>query len=392
MCSNSVLQFESGWALTNIASGTSSQTQAVVEVGGVLGFLNLLRSRESPLQEQGLWGIGNVAGDRLEYRDLLLDSDVCVSLIVSIFQDLLLGKNFPNDTNVLRTAVFCVSNLCRGKPRPKFDRTSPFLPFLAQILDLETADEALLADVLWALEGMTESTKSIDLLIEHCVPQKAVRLMQQEDMLPSVSRAALRLVGQVATGTECQTNTVIQNGVLPVLKRLLQSKKKSVRKDSCWIISNITAGPPSHIARVLELNILEELFKIFRLDVEADVRKEAAWAIANVSTTSCGIQVESLLREGCLVCLCEMLKLEDPIMLSVVLDGLENFLKIGFTQSRCSVNLVKDLMTHLDGWNLLLKLYSASGCNGNYHVWQKTSQMLEVYFPNALSAQLSKSF
>eukprot|EP00917_Polyrhabdina_sp_WS-2016_P032734 GHVP01069774.1.p1 GENE.GHVP01069774.1~~GHVP01069774.1.p1 ORF type:complete len:317 (-),score=46.83 GHVP01069774.1:855-1805(-) len=173
MCSNSVLQFESGWALTNIASGTSSQTQAVVEVGGVLGFLNLLRSRESPLQEQGLWGIGNVAGDRLEYRDLLLDSDVCVSLIVSIFQDLLLGKNFPNDTNVLRTAVFCVSNLCRGKPRPKFDRTSPFLPFLAQILDLETADEALLADVLWALEGMTESTKSIDLLIEHCVPQKA---------------------------------------------------------------------------------------------------------------------------------------------------------------------------------------------------------------------------
>ena len=56
-------------------------------------------------------------------------------------------------------------------------------------------------------------------------------------MVPSVS-----ILGNASMGDDSLTDILIEEGVLSAFQRLVKHEKKVVRREVCWVLSNIAAG------------------------------------------------------------------------------------------------------------------------------------------------------
>lgn len=63
------LQFEATWCITNIASGSSDNCQALIDKGTIPLLVQILNSPDPEIVEQAIWGLGNIAGDNTGFRN-----------------------------------------------------------------------------------------------------------------------------------------------------------------------------------------------------------------------------------------------------------------------------------------------------------------------------------
>ncbi|EGB10280.1 hypothetical protein AURANDRAFT_1526, partial [Aureococcus anophagefferens] len=357
------LQFEAAWALTNVAS--TDKTQAVVDAGVVPAMVQLMQSPNGDVREQCIWCLGNIAGDSTESRDAVLAAGRAAGAL----EPLIANLQNPATTSLLRNATWSLSNLCRGTPKPDVARLAPAIPVLVGLLRSDDVDT--LMDACWALSYLSDGDEArIQCVVDHGAAAALSPLLGHASH--KVVTPALRTLGNVVTGNDAQTQAALDAGVLAHVAALLASPRKAIRKETCWLVSNVAAGTPPQIAAVASDAALLKLV-VHQLDAgDWDVKKEATWVVSNVLSGGHKNHVLALVEHGVIKPLCALLATAEAKIVTVALDALEAILKVGHFGGVPAANLVDEA----DGVEKLENLQH----HENARVYEKAVGIIETYF------------
>ncbi len=315
---NPSLQLEAVRVLTSIVKvGTVEQAEAVGEAGAIPLFVQLLSSPNEEIRANAVLALGYIAGSTVQYRDIVVDGALPI---------LLQHFNERSPATILRNVSFTISRLCRGKPSVRFELVAPLIPLLTRFLYLQ--DTEIVNNTCSALSDISDGTSNrIDAILQENA-DIVVRLI--EVLLGStrgdVQLAALKVIGNITTGDDNQTQRVIE--ALPSFVWLLDQPDMEIRREVCWALSNITAGTSEQIQAVIDSAIFPKLLEQLQSE-DYKLQKEAAWTIANALSGGTPDQVWYLIHEGSIPLLCSFLQVYDAKFVIIILESLENMLRVG---------------------------------------------------------------
>jgi len=373
----SKMQFEAAWCLTNIASGTSTQGEAVVANNGVPALIALLDSPSLEVCEQAVWALGNIAGDCPALRDLVLNNGATEKIIKMIEATASMGQ-----MSQLRNAVWALSNLMRGKPQPAINFVATCVPVLARLLMIN--DDEVMMDTCWALSYVSDGGDDrIDMVVaQGCIQPLMTILRERQET--RTRTPALRTLCNVLTGSHEATQAVVDAGILQVLPDFIKSPKAQTRKEACWAISNIAAGTNAQVDEVMRSPLLAAVVERLAND-EYDIKKEAAWVIANIlhgfasdGSMAQASRAQTLAQLGAIPPIVNMLEVNDPAMQKLMLEAVGTMLSAGevIAKAKGSDNPFLVPLDEAEGVDKLEALQEHS----NEEIYQKAVELLEKYF------------
>jgi hypothetical protein len=221
----------------------------------------MLDSNIQEIQEQAIWAIGNMAGDSIKVRDRII-AKKGLEMIIKIFST-------AERNTLIKHCVWAISNFCRSKPAPEYENIKPIIDLIIRAIYKLEQDYEFLVDSFWVLSYLTENhKKSIKKILETNILPKFISLLSCPILY--IQLPILRILGNIVSGNAHQTQLVVEAGILDQLKKTIYHEKRSVRKETCWIISNIAAGTQQQIEALILSDFLPILDFVIKND-EPDV-------------------------------------------------------------------------------------------------------------------------
>jgi hypothetical protein len=155
--------------LTNIASGNTSHTHAVVKAGAVPHLIRLLASGDLKICEQSLWALGNIVGDGSQFRDYCIKLGLLELLVAFVRPDI--------PISFLQNVTWVIVNICRNKePPPSIKVFEAILPSLVQLIQHNVL--SILIDTIWAFGYITDiAYEHVQLVINSGVSHRIIKLL-----------------------------------------------------------------------------------------------------------------------------------------------------------------------------------------------------------------------
>ena len=234
-------------------------------------------------------------------------------------------------------------------------------------------NQDILTDILWALSYLSDFDGDqimINYVMSTGVTHSLVKILNDPSI--KINRLPLvRIIGNFLVGTSDQAQYVIDTpGFMKGIKNLLNCGSKSLRREACWVVSNIAAGSQDQISLLMKnATILNQVIGYASED-HWEVRSNALWTIINICTSdSRSCHIDALIRSGGLEPLIEVLSVEtaEANLLCGALDAIKNvcetsseFVKIVYDDG---AEKIEDLQKHR-----------------SHEVYSKAVNILETFF------------
>eukprot|EP01132_Coremiostelium_polycephalum_P008442 gene8442-10369_t len=288
---NYVLFEECAWALTNIASSTTVHTRLLLDLGVVPLFISLMSSPDVKTVSQVIWGLGNIAGEGISFRDYTLEAGV--------LDPLLHVMKWSEEKDLLKNSSWTLSNLFRGKPRPLYKYTEKIFPTVMNYLG--NKDDDILSDILWTLSHISDtSDEELNLLLGVGFFELVMGILKNQGHNKKLLTPSLRVVCNFLTGDDANTQTVLNHGILDILGNLLSTEKleKQICKEVCWALSNITSGTQLQIQQVVDSGHLLKIVELLNdRHTPAAIKSECIWVLSNAITGGSNEHIEYLVEK-----------------------------------------------------------------------------------------------
>lgn len=197
-----------------------------------------------------------------------------------------------------RDISWCIINLVRNKfvdelSQEKVRKLLPIVYFL-----LGDSDFQVMIDAIWSLSYIADMHNAViqDILDMGFVPILLPYLNPLNQ--PRVVVPTLRTIGNLITGTDQQTQHVLDAGLIKTFYNLLlEDSPDNLRREALWCVSNMTAGTPQQIQEVLDANLMPKVLN-YLLNGSKGVQKEALWVLGNMAQGAVEEQLNKVYSEN----------------------------------------------------------------------------------------------
>lgn len=260
--------------------------------------------------------LGNIASTNEKYRDLILESGAVQGII-----EILNRKKIQ--LSLHKACLFLISDLFQQDPPPPLFSIFPLIPYISEGLWL--SDEDSIKDALFAFFAIISNPEALKTpgIITNPLIGRMVQLSKSADK--KIQFFALKNIGNISAGDDKYGFSLVEEGIIGVLEKVIEEKKSFLFQIACWTLSNLAACGEKVVEVFLQEKIHKQMLLFFR-DTNLSNVREAVWVLSNTLEKGNEEHFRLLIKDGVFDACTSLLKHRDVRLLNLLLDNLNKTL------------------------------------------------------------------